>query len=224
MKSEISDGKPMQPTQRRTNPVVTLIFVEVVAFVALLVLFVWSVRSAATQFGSAIGWVVLLSFLVAVVALALLFTGVIIRVRRRARLSFERLSRRFPGAHLVPAYWSAALLEPSFVTGTWLRGVGTRGFAVTLVATDEDISFWRPNASEPITSVAKGSVEHVEAITVVAPIGGREVPAIQIDLAEPTERLMKQVQLFPTNEVGTETRDPERVKQVAALIVRSLGR
>lgn len=224
MRSEVLDGKPMQPTQRRTNPVATLLIVEVVAFVVLLVLFVSLVRSAATQFGSAIGWVVLLSFLVAVVALALLFTGVIVRVRRRARISFERLSRQFPGAYLVPAYWSAALLKPSFVNGPWLRGVGTRGFAVTLVATDEEISFWRPNAAEPITSVAKGSVKGIEAVTVVAPLGGREVPAIQIDLVEPTERLMKQVQLFPTNEVGTETRDPERVKQVAALIVRSLGR
>ena len=224
MKPGLADRISMRPDQRRVNPVVRLLIIEVVAFVALLVLFLSIVRSASTQFGSAIGWVVLTSFLLAAVALTVLFTAVIVRVRRRSRISFERLSRQFPGAYVVPAYWSAALLKPSFAQGSWLRGVGTRGFAVTLVATDEDISFWRPNASEPITSVAKGSVEGIEAVTVVAPIGGRKVPAIQIDLAEPTERLMKQVQLLPTNEVGTETRDPERVKQIAAHILRSFGR
>ena len=136
----------------------------------------------------------------------------------------ERLSRRFPGAQVVPAYWSAALLEPSFVRGPWLRGVGTRGFGVTLVVTVDGIAFWRPNAAEPLTTVVTSSVEDVNAVTIAAPIGGRVVPALQIDLVEPTERLMKYVQLFPTNEVGTEIRDPERVKQVAALILTNVGR
>jgi hypothetical protein len=224
MKPELGDRMSMRPDQRRVNPVATLLIVEVVAFVALLVLFISLVRSASAQFGSAVGWLVLLSFLVAAVALAALFTAVVFGVRRKARTSFERLSREFPDADVVPAYWSAALLQPSFARGPWLQGVGTRGFGVTLVATDEGISFWRPNASEPITSIAASSIEDVKAVTVAAPIGGRPLPALQIDLAESTDRLMKQVQLLPTNEVGTETRDPEHVKQVAALIRGKAGR
>jgi hypothetical protein len=223
MKPELADRMPMQPEQRRVNPVAMLLVVEVIAFVALLVLFLVMVRSASTQFGSAVGWVVLLSFLIAAVALAVLFTGVVVGVRRRARQSFERLSRRFPSASVIPAYWSAALLDPSFARGPWLRGVGTRGFGLTLVVTAEGIGFWRPNASEAMTIVATGLIVDVKAVTVAAPIGGREVPALQIDLVKPTERLMKHVQLFPTNEVGTEIRDPERVKQVAALIHTILG-
>ena len=217
-KHQRTDRDSMQSERRRLNPVATLLIIELVAFVALLGLFILLVRSAATQFGSAVGWLVLFSFLVAAAALAIVFTLVVFRVRRKARRSFELLSRRFPAADVIPAYWSAALLKPSFERGTWLRGVGTRGFAVTMIASDDGITFWRPNASEPLARIRTGAIEDVKDMAVEAPIGGRRVPALQIDLLEPTDRLMKHVQVLPTDDVGTEIRDPERVKQLAASI------
>jgi len=222
MKHQFTNKGSTQPERRRLNPVATLLVIELVALVAFLGLFILLVRSAATQFGSAVVWVVLFSFLVAAAALAIVFTLVVFSVRRKARRSLELLSRRFPAADVIPAYWSAALLQPSFKRGTWLQGVGTRGFAVTMIATDDGISFWRPNASEPLERIGAGAIAEVKDITVEAPIGGRRVPALQVELLEPTDRLMKHVQVLPTDDIGTEIRDAERVKQLAAGIRKKI--
>lgn len=203
---------------RRTNPVAVLLVGELVAFGVLLFIFVATVKASAEDFGGATGWVVLLSFLVAAAALVLLFSVVVVRTRRRVQLRVRDLSRQFPDAQVIPAYWSAALLQPSFVPGSWLRGVGSRGFAVTLVKTDEGIAFWLSKGDAPLASVPVNFIRKVTAITVRAPLGGRKLPAIQIDLREPTERLMERVQVFPTDNVGTELRDPALVQRVAASI------
>jgi|GEM_PF-2350839 len=200
---------------QRTNPVIVLLVGELVAFGILLFVFVATVKASARDFGAATGWVVLLSFLTAAVSLAVVFTAVVIRTRRRVRVRVRDLARRFPDAQVIPAYWSAALLKPSFVPGSWLRGVGSRGFAVTLVKTDEAVAFWLSKGDEPVASVPVDRIRKVTAITVSAPLGGRQLPAIQLDLREPTERLMERVQLFPTDDVGTELRDPELVRRVA---------
>jgi len=202
--------------KQRTNPVTVLLLGELVAFAVLLFAFVGTLSAFAKDFGAMTGWVVLLSFLVAAVALALVFTVVVIRTRRRVRVRVRYLAQRFPNAQVIPTYWSAALLRPSFIPGPWLRGVGSRGFAVTLVKTDEGVAFWLPRGDGPLASVPVSLIRKVTAITARTPIGGRQLPAIQMDLIQPTERLLERLQLFPTDNVGTELRDPLLVQQVAA--------
>ena len=209
-----SEGAPHQ--ERRRNPVMVLLVGELVAFVILLFVFVFTVNASVTNFGAATGWVVLLSFLVAAVALALLFTVVVVRTRRRVWVRVRDLAQRFPGAEVIPAYWSAALLKPSFVPGPWLGGVGSRGFPVKLVQTDEGVALWRSKGDTPLASIPVNLIREVTVITVRAPIGGRQLPAIQMDLRQPTERVMERVQLFLTDNVGADLRDHALVQRVAA--------
>jgi len=69
---------------------------ELVAFVIVLFVFVITVNAAITNFGAATGWVVLLSFLVAAVALALLFTVVVVRTRRKVWVRVRVWRSAFP--------------------------------------------------------------------------------------------------------------------------------
>lgn len=172
-------------------PVKTILFVQVLMFVALGAAEALRIRRLGDA-GTSVMTVVLGFLIVGLIMTIALM--VFYRNRRRGRLL---VAERNPGAAIVTMGWSGLLL-PSFVTSpALLKGANMKGFDVDVVASTQGLSFWRGGRKiVELGAIPWASLRSVEPGRFPAAIGSRQIESVVFEF-DPNPTLQSPITLVP---------------------------
>lgn len=160
------------------NPVVFGMVVHAFVFVALLAATILIAQNLARNAVVLIIAITVPATVIIVVSLGV--TAGALKQRTRHRL----VVAKDPGAIVVPAEWSSAVLAP-FLRDTSMTASNYRGFGVEIAANSAGLNFWRSRRTTEIELLGRldwSQVASIEAGTVKAVIGGRIASTIRIAL------------------------------------------